>query len=100
MLNNIANGAVHDYRPRLKWEKAARGTDGQTYPWCEGINCDYANVANCVGDTVEVGTYPLDVSPYGVFDMGGDIREFVEDWFNVYPGGDPKPLRISAPSCT
>ena len=73
-----------------EWEKAARGTDGRTYPWGEGINCDYANVNNCVGDTVEVGTYPLDVSPYGIFDMGGNIREFVEDWFNVYPGGDPQ----------
>jgi len=71
-----------------EWEKAARGTDGRTFPWGEGINCDYANVDNCVGDTVEVGTYPLDVSPYGVFDLGGNVREFVEDWFDVYPGGD------------
>jgi serine/threonine-protein kinase len=73
-----------------EWEKAARGTDGRTYPWGEEINCDYANLANCVGDTVEVGSYPKDISPYGVYDMGGNVREFVEDWFNAYPGGDPK----------
>jgi len=73
-----------------EWEKAARGTDGRTYPWGEEINCDYANLANCVGDTVEVGSYPKDISPYGVYDMGGNVREFVEDWFNAYPGGDPQ----------
>jgi formylglycine-generating enzyme required for sulfatase activity len=72
-----------------EWEKAARGSDGRTFPWGEGINCDYANIDNCVGDTVEVGSYPLDRSPFGVFDLGGNIREFVEDWFNPYPGGDP-----------
>jgi formylglycine-generating enzyme required for sulfatase activity len=73
-----------------EWEKAARGTDGRNYPWGEDLTCDLANYDACTGDTVEVGSFINDVSPYGVYDMAGNIREHVEDWFNAYPGGDPQ----------
>jgi formylglycine-generating enzyme required for sulfatase activity len=72
-----------------EWEKAARGTDGRTYPWGEDISCEMTNYNNCVGDTTEVGYYPSDVSPYGVYDMAGNVREVVADLYDVYPGGDP-----------
>ncbi len=65
-----------------EWEKAARGTDGRTYPWGEEINFGVANINNVIGDVTEVGSYPLDISPYGVYDMAGNVREWVMDWYD------------------
>ncbi|MDQ3005524.1 MAG: SUMF1/EgtB/PvdO family nonheme iron enzyme, partial [Chloroflexota bacterium] len=69
-----------------QWEKAARGTDVRTYPWGEGISCDKANYwpkdEACIGDTTQVGTYESNVSPYGVYDMAGNVMEWVEDWYS------------------
>jgi eukaryotic-like serine/threonine-protein kinase len=68
-----------------EWEKAARGKDARSYPWGEGYDCGHANFSPndqaCVGDTAEVGRYPLNVSPYGAFDMAGNVWEWVQDWF-------------------
>jgi serine/threonine-protein kinase len=63
-----------------EWEKAARGTDGRTYPWGEGIDCNRANYLDCVGRTSEVGSYPDGASPYGALDMAGNVWEWVSDW--------------------
>src|SRR6185503_2331661 len=69
-----------------QWEKAARGTDARTFPWGEGISCDKANYwpkdQACIGDTMEVGAYEGNMSPYGVFDMAGNVMEWVADWYS------------------
>jgi iron(II)-dependent oxidoreductase len=36
-----------------------------------------------VGDTTPVGKYPNGASPYGAFDMAGNVFEMVNDWFAV-----------------
>ena len=74
-----------------QWEKAARGTDGRTYPWGEGIDCQHANYYRqegndfiaCVGDTARVGSYERGQSPYGAYDMTGNVWEWVGDWYDV-----------------
>lgn len=72
-----------------EWEKAARGTDGRTYPWGETLDSTFANYGKNVGDTTAVGSYDSGQSPYGMYDMAGNVEEFVNDWYDVYPGGDP-----------
>jgi formylglycine-generating enzyme required for sulfatase activity len=65
-----------------EWEKAARGAQGDTYPWGKDLDCQKANYQNCVNRTSEVGNYPDGVSPYGVYDMTGNVWEWVADWYS------------------
>lgn len=66
-----------------QWEKAARGEDGRTYPWGEVSPRDtLANYDNHFGDTTRVGTFPDGASQYGVYDMAGNVWEWVNDWYD------------------
>ncbi|MBI2060075.1 MAG: SUMF1/EgtB/PvdO family nonheme iron enzyme [Nitrospirae bacterium] len=67
-----------------EWEKAARGPypDERPYPWGDGEpSCWPANIRGCVGDTERVGFMAgSSASPYGLFDLGGNVAEWVGDW--------------------
>ncbi len=71
-----------------EWEKAARGTDGRTYSWGEAEpSCEYAVMYDdgdgCGRDsTWEVGSKTKGVSPYGAYDMAGNVWEWTADWYD------------------
>ncbi len=70
-----------------EWEKAARGTDKRTFPWGDKFAKEKGNTPQYGhGDTMIVGSFPQGVSPYGVHDMAGNVFEWVNDWFQPYPG--------------
>jgi formylglycine-generating enzyme required for sulfatase activity len=69
-----------------EWEKAARGVDGRIYPWGNGSpNSNLLNYNKNVGDTTEVGSYPKGISPYGVYDMAGNVAEWVSSLAKPFP---------------
>ena len=71
----------------VEWEKAARGPDGKMWPWGNTYNKDMANTSESGRMwTSPIGSYPGDVSPYGVYDMAGNVREWVDGWYEAYPG--------------
>jgi iron(II)-dependent oxidoreductase len=71
-----------------EWEKAARGTDGRRWPWGNRMDPKRLNTYYNVGSASAVDTYKDGVSPFGVFDMAGNVSEWVEDDFLPYDGTD------------
>lgn len=81
-----------------EWEKAARGTDGRTWPW--GNVFDDTKLSGNDGrghrdgykETAPVGQFPQGASPYGAHDMAGNLWEWVSDWY------DPNYYRTNPPN--
>jgi len=76
-----------------EWELAARGTDARDFPWGDAVpkTCSQGILRGLSGpcekklETFEVGLTPEGKSPFGVWDMSGNVWEWVADGFADYP---------------
>ncbi len=83
----ICNWEADGYRlpTEAEWEYAAQYNDERTYPWGETIpSSDLCNYNSNVGSTSIIGSYPLGKSKLGLYDLSGNVREWVWDWFSSY----------------
>lgn len=69
-----------------EWERAARGSDGRRYPWGDErpATCDQAVVSGLCSATGPraIGLRaPTSISPFGAFDMAGNVWEWVQDGY-------------------
>ncbi len=65
-----------------EWERAAKGPEGDNhYPWGHTLDPKKANYGQNVGHTTPVDSYPEGISGYGVYNMAGNVFEWVNDWY-------------------
>ena len=73
-----------------EWEKAARGADGRIFPWGnEPAGWGKSNIAHPGSKRgtkypplANIDRYDRGLSPYGVYQMAGNVSEWVSDWFD------------------
>ena len=84
-----------------EWEKAARGLTGFNFPWGNTIDCQNANIAGCMKRGFSASTTPVgkfngeegtidSPSPYGAYDMAGNVWEWTNSWY----GGNFRSYRV------
>ncbi len=66
-----------------EWERAAKGPDGDSHlPWGHTLDPKKANYGQNVGRTTPVDSYPEGVNGFGLYNMAGNVFEWVQDWYD------------------
>jgi len=89
-----------------EWEKAARGPNGNQYPWGDTFDANKVNYGKRLGATMPVDSLPDGASYYGAHHMAGNVFEWVADWYQpdyrasmtslVNPKGPGEPVWLGA----
>ena len=70
-----------------EWEKAGKGTDDRRFPWGNveptHKHLNFNQKWRGEQTLVPVGIYELGKSPYGLYDMAGNVWEWVADWYDA-----------------
>jgi formylglycine-generating enzyme required for sulfatase activity/class 3 adenylate cyclase len=70
-----------------EWEYAARAGTQTKYWWGDQFQADAANCKNCAANEQPVKVGSLKPNPFGLYDMGGSVDQWVEDcWHKTYQG--------------
>jgi len=74
-----------------EWEYAARGGDkGYLYPWGNQWRDGAANVdRKGQNKPAPVRSFEKDISPFGIYDMAGNVSEWVQDYYSERYGAKP-----------
>ncbi|NKB80609.1 MAG: SUMF1/EgtB/PvdO family nonheme iron enzyme [Nitrospirales bacterium] len=82
-----------------EWEKAARGQDGRRYPWGNDLGdkaqANYDREWESHQTFSPVSSHPGGQSPYGIYHLSGNVREWVQDWYGrdyyqIAPSRNPR----------
>ena len=67
-----------------EWERAARGPQGNMYPWGNRppLDASRANFAVTIGHPTPVGLFPKGNTAEGLCDMLGNVFEWTADWYD------------------
>ncbi len=72
-----------------EWEKGARGTDGRIYPWGSKWDLTKSNSPlRGIEATLPVGSFEKGKNQFGIYDMSGNVWEWVDEGYSSHPGSD------------
>lgn len=98
-LNTKVDGTPFRLPSEAEWEYAARAGTATQYAFGEDITPDQANFGRALGQTRAVGRY--DQNGWGLFDMHGNVSEWVQDcWHDSYEGAPVDGSAWQSHSCT
>jgi formylglycine-generating enzyme required for sulfatase activity len=78
-----------------QWEYAAKGITRFRFPWGnDGLDCDHSRYSGCGNRPIQTGSLTLGASPFGIYEMAGNVAEWVNDRYapNYYqqsPSSNP-----------
>lgn len=72
----------------IEWEYAARGETSREYPWGDEFDPNKCNTFESgIGTTTNVKFFENGKSFFGLYDMGGNVEEWVSTQYYKYDGG-------------